>query len=383
MAFLANKTVNRLHLHSAIYVLASAGGGVFFGAFLLKAGTSIPAILCAYALINLGRFCLRPLVLTAAKRVGLRPIVVFGTVLLGLQDPVLAQGHGVGWALLALCAVATLGETFYWTAYHTYYGQVGDAEHRGHQTSAREAVAAVVGIVAPVAGGWALATLGPQAAFGAVALVQILAVLPLLGMPNVSVPPEVEAPYVGVEPGFWMYLANGWIGAGTAVVWQVVLFVSLSQSFTAFGGAMALAALASAMLGLVLGRRLDGGKGVHAAWLSFAVLTVTIVLRAVADTPALAVAANAMGAFVATIYYPTHMTAAYNMAARAPCPLRFQMAWEAGWDIGRGAACLVAAGLIALGATPQATLLLSLIGVVAMLVLLRRYYAGVAAAVPA
>ena len=383
MALLANKTVNRLHLHSGIYVLAAASGGVFFGAFLLKAGVPIPAVLCVYALINVGRLCLRPLTLIAARRVGLRPLVIFGSVLLGLQYPVLAQVHGVGWTLLALCAVSTLGETFYWTAYHTYYGQAGDAEHRGHQTSAREAMSALVGILAPVAGGWALATLGPQAAFGAVALVQFLAVLPLLGMPNVSVPGEVEAAYIGVEPGFWMYLWNGWIGAGTAVVWQVVLFVSLSQSFTAFGGAMALAALASAALGLALGRRLDSGKGVHAAWLSFAVLTVTIVLRSVADTPALAVAANALGAFVATIYYPTHMTAAYNMAARSPCPFRFQMAWEAGWDVGRGSACLLAAGLVALGAPLQATLLVSLIGAVAMLVLLRRYYAGVVLAVVA
>ena len=146
MAFLANKTVNRLHLHSAIFVLASSGGGVFFGVFLLKAGVPIPAVLTTFALINLGRFCLRPLVLVAAKRVGLRALVIFGTLALALQYPVLAQVHGVGPALLLLCIVATLGETFYWTAYHTYYGQVGDAEHRGHQTSAREAVSALVGI---------------------------------------------------------------------------------------------------------------------------------------------------------------------------------------------------------------------------------------------
>jgi energy-converting hydrogenase Eha subunit C len=54
------------------------------------------------------------------------------------------------------------------------------------------------------------------------------------------------------------------------------------------------------------------------------------------------------------------------------------MAWEAGWDIGRGSACLLAAGLVVLGAPLQATLLVSLIGVAAMLVLLRRYYADVA-----
>jgi len=180
-----------------------------------------------------------------------------------------------------------------------------------------------------------------------------------------------------------MYLANGWIGAGTAVVWQIVLFVSLRESFTAFGGAMALAALASAVFGLLLGRHIDAGQGVRAAWLSFAVLVVTIVLRAAATTPEMAVAANALGALVACIYYPTHMTAAYNMAAHSPCPFRFQMAWEGGWDLGRGAGCLVAAGLVALGAPLQATLLLALAGAAAMLFLLRRYYAAVALAVPA
>jgi hypothetical protein len=119
---------------------------------------------------------------------------------------------------------------------------------------------------------------------------------------------------------------------------------------------------------------------VRAAWLSFAVLLVTVMLRAFADTPTLAVAANALGAFVACIYYPTHMTAAYNMAARSPCPFRFQMAWEAGWDIGRGSACLIAAGLVAFGVPLQATLLLALVGVAAMLILLRNYYTGLAPA---
>jgi hypothetical protein len=161
-----------------------------------------------------------------------------------------------------------------------------------------------------------------------------------------------------------------------------VLFIWLGESFTAYGGAMALAAVAAAVTGLVLGRRIDAGRGVSAAWLSFAVLAVTIGLRIWAATPAWAVAANAMGALVACTYYPTQMTAVYNLAQRSACPLRFQLVAEAGWDIGRGAGCLTAAALVALGAPLQATIALSAAGAVAVLLLLRRYYADAIAVSP-
>jgi MFS family permease len=114
-----------------------------------------------------------------AKRFGLKPLVIAGTIGTGLQYPLLAEVHGVGPALFVLCAVSSVADTFYWTSYHAYFASVGDAEHRGHQVGAREAVAAVVGIVGPLATGWALTTLGPRVAFGATAVVLVLAALPI------------------------------------------------------------------------------------------------------------------------------------------------------------------------------------------------------------
>ncbi len=63
MAFFRNDAVNRLNLHLAIHALALSGGGAFYGAFLLRAGTPAPAVLASLALVNLIRFALRPLVL--------------------------------------------------------------------------------------------------------------------------------------------------------------------------------------------------------------------------------------------------------------------------------------------------------------------------------
>ena len=186
MAFLRNGSVNLLNLHYAVHALALSGGGAFFAAFLLKAGVPAPA--CSpLALILAGRFAIRPLVLAPARRWGLKPLVVAGTMLSGLQYPLLAEVHGVGWQLLLLCAVASLADTVYWTSYHAYFASLGDAQHRGHQLGAREAIAAIVGIVGPLLAGWALTNFGPRVAFDATALTVLLAALPIFGIRNVPV----------------------------------------------------------------------------------------------------------------------------------------------------------------------------------------------------
>jgi hypothetical protein len=92
----------------------------------------------------------------------------------------LAAVHGVGVGLFALCVVTSLGDTFYWSSYHAYFAALGSHEHRGSEVGAREAIAALVGIVSPLVTGWALFTLGPAVAFGATALILLSAALPLL-----------------------------------------------------------------------------------------------------------------------------------------------------------------------------------------------------------
>jgi hypothetical protein len=378
MAFFRNDTVNLLNLHYGIHALAQSGGGAFFAAFLLRAGVSAPAVLASLAAIIAGRFVIRPLVLAPARRFGLKPLVIAGTVLTGLQYPVLAEVHGVGWELFVLCAVSSLGDTVYWTCYHAYFASLGDAEHRGHQLGAREAIAAVVGIIGPLAAGWALTTLGPQVAFGATAVVQMLAALPILGTRNVGVVDAAPGALRAAIPGLLMFMADGWMVAGYYFVWQIALFLALGESFAAYGGAMALAALVGAASGLLLGRLIDAGHGGRAVWIATGSLVFTIGLRAVSyGNPVLAVVANAVGALVPALYVPTLMTAVYNQAKGSPCPLRFHIFTEGGWDAGASSGCMIAAALLWAGAPMSLCILLSLIGTAASFALLRHYYGTV------
>jgi hypothetical protein len=90
--------------------------------------------------------------------------------------------------------------------------------------------------------------------------------------------------------------------------------------------------------------------------------------------PWLAVIANALGALAMPLLIPGLATATYNMAKASPCPFRFQMMTEAGWDIGGASACVIAAALVASGVPLAVILLLALPGLAAAALLLRRYY---------
>ena len=195
MAFFRNSTVNLLNLHYGIHALALSGGGAFFAAFLLRAGVPAHGVLTAMAAILIGRFLVRPLILPLGRRFGLKPLVIVGTIITALRYPVLAQVEGVGWPLVVLCAFSSVGDTFYWTAYHAYFASLGDAEHRGHQISAREAAVAMVGIVAPLLTGWALVTVGPGVAFGATCIVLMISAVPLLWTPNVEIADEAPGAF--------------------------------------------------------------------------------------------------------------------------------------------------------------------------------------------
>ena len=384
MAFFRNSAVNLLNLHYGIHCITLYGGGAFFLVYLLQAGLSVPGVLVSLALILAGRFALRPLVIAFAPHWGLRAALVAGTLLSALQYPFVAEVHGIGIVLLALIVFAAIGDMLYWTAYHAYFAALGDNEFRGHQIGAREALAAMVGIVSPLFTGWLLVAFGARVAFGTTAAITALAAVPLLGTPKVAVARQMPGAFRAALPGVLVFMADGWMAVGFWFVWQIALFLSLGESFLAYGGALAFAALVGAIGSLLLGRHIDAGHGNRAVWWVVATIATIIVLRAVATgDPALAVAANALGALGACLYVPTVMTAVYTLAKRSPCTLRFHVAAEGGWDAGAAAGLLAAALATEFGMPLRVSILMSLAGVAAIAIMLRRYYAGSAGTIVA
>jgi hypothetical protein len=377
MAFFRNSTVNLLNVHYGIYAVALSGGGAFFAAYLLKSGVPVAGVFASYAAILASRFAIRPLVLVIAKRIGVRRLVIGGTVLSAAQYTLLPWVNGVGEMLILVCAISAFGETLYWSAYHAYFASLGDDEHRGHQIGVREAIAAVAGILSPLVAGWLLVTCGPRIAFDTTFAIMALSAVPLGWTPEVTVPKSAPGAFRAALPGILLFISDGLLASGYVVVWQVALFLSLGGSYLGYGGALAAAALVGAVGGMLLGRSIDAGHGTRAVWAACAMMAVIIALRALAlGHPALVVAANAVGALGGCLYTPVLMTAVYNRAKRSACTLRFHVATEGGWDFGGTVGLLTCAGFVELGVPLALCVLVSFAGLFMAFALLRSYYAA-------
>lgn len=373
--FFRNGAVNRVYLHAGVQALAQGAGQVFVIAYLLKAGVAPPLALLAMAGIVAGRFVLRPLIVPLGVRLGLKPLLIAGTVAMGVQYLILPAVHGADGALIAFSVASALAEILYYPSSNAYFAAIGDAEHRGHQMAARQAVADIAGIVAPLIGTAGLLTVGPWPTFWAVAAVQALAAVPLLGGPDVAVPAKAPGALTAAWPTVWLLAADGWFDACYIFVWQIALFLTLAQSFAAYGAAMALAGVVGAVCGLLIGRHVDRGGGRRATQIAYGAAALIVAGRTASLAwPPLAVAAHAAGALLMPLLIPPLGKVTANVAKAAPCPLRVNVATDGGWDAGCFTAYLIAAAMLALGSGLAAPVLLALPAVAVGAALLLRHY---------
>ncbi len=366
MQFFTNSTINRSYIHAGLQTFAENAGGVFVFVYLLKSGLTVPIVFTALAAIFMLRIFIRRSVVPVVKQIGLRNGLILGTLMVAASYLLVAQVQGVGPVLFFFVVFDALSTSFYWTCYHAYVSKLGDSEHRGAQVSVREAINAIMGIVAPLLGSFMLVYAGKGSAFYAAAAIEALAILPLLGAPNHRI-----ADHAVIDPSSQSYASklfftDGVITAFFFFTWIIALFQTLGENFGSYGGTLALAGLIGAVMSLVMGRLIDLGHHKSSVQIAYGAIAISIAIKAFAfATPWTAIVATAVGAVAAPLYMPVLMSRVYNMAKASACPLRFQVAAEGAWDLGNGLGCLAAALITWAGFGYFWPLLLGLVGAAA------------------
>ncbi len=350
MSYFSSRNFNRVYLHAALQAFAAYGGEVFAFVFLLKAGIPAPVVLLAIALMYGSRMLFRQLVLPLVRRVGLRRALVVAVLAEAATYPVLSQIAGVGPLLYGYLALWAFSSSLYWTTYHTYVALIGDNDTRGKQSSAIETIGMLMGIGAPAVTGLLLTVFSPLVAFGAVAVAMALSAVPVLLGPEPAIADHAEMPAGTRAEARVILFADGLRTGAFHFTWSIALFLTLGSSFAAYGGAMALTGLVGAAGALLLGRHIDMGRGLGAARIGFAALGVAAVARMFGwPVPALAVGANVAAALAWPLYATAFNARVYTLARQSPCPLRFHIVAEGGWDMGTFLSCLAGAALLQAG----------------------------------
>ncbi len=346
MRFFDNSTINRTYIHAALQTFAANAGGVFVFVYLLKAGISAPIVFCTMASIFLLRIIMRQSVLPLVKKVGLRNGLIIGTLLTSIGYLIVAGLQGLGPLFVVFILVEALGTSIYWTCHHAYVAKLGDPENRGAQVSAREAINATMGIIAPLVGSYLLVFQGSSSAFIVAAIIEALAIIPLLSAPNFRIPLQAINDLIALKYAGRLFFTDGAITAAFFFTWIIALFQSLGGNFGTYGGTLALAGLVGAGMSLGVGRMIDLGQHKRSVQIAYSAIAISLIFKAVSlYVPWTAVAAHAFGAVAAPLYMPVLMSRVYNMTKSAACPVRFQISTEGAWDLGVGLGCLLVAAL--------------------------------------
>lgn len=350
MSYFANRSFNLVYVHAALQAFASYGGEAFAFVYLLKAGIPAPLVLLAIGAMFGSRMIFRQLVLPLVRRVGLRRALVVAILAEAATYPILSQITGTGGLLFVYLALWAFSSSLYWTTYHSYVALMGDNHARGKQTSAIELIGMGMGILAPAVTGLLLTAFSPIVAFGTVAAAMALSIVPVLLGPDPAVADQAEMPREARMAARTILFADGLRSGSFHFTWLIALFLTLGSNYAAFGGAMALSGLVGAVGGLFLGRAIDLGRGLGAVQIGFAALGIAAVARVFGwPVPVLAVAANAAAALAWPLYATAFNARVYNLARQSPCPLRFHIVAEGGWDLGTCLSCLAAAALLYMG----------------------------------
>lgn len=350
MSYFSNRSFNLVYLHAALQAFASYGGEAFAFVYLLKAGVPAPLVLLAIGAMFGSRMIFRQLVLPLVRRVGLRRALVVAILAEAATYLILSQITGTGWLLFVYLALWAFSSSLYWTTYHSYVALMGDTHARGKQTSAIELIGMGMGILAPAVTGLLLTAFSPIIAFGTVAAAMALSTIPVLLGPDLEVADRAEMPREARVAARTILFADGLRSGSFHFTWLIALFLTLGSNYAAFGGAMALSGLVGAVGGLFLGRAIDLGRGLGAVQIGFAALTLAAVARMFGwPEPMLAVAANALAALAWPLYATAFNARVYNLARQSPCPLRFHIVAEGGWDLGTCLSCLAGAALLYVG----------------------------------
>jgi MFS transporter, DHA1 family, inner membrane transport protein len=364
MGFFTNKSFNLVYMHAALQAFAMHGGEAFAFIFLLKAGIPVAQVMLCIGLMFGSRIFLRQAVVPLVKRFGLRLTLVGSIVMEACAYPILSQVTEMGPYLIAYLGLWAMSSSVYWTTYHSYVALLGDNEHRGAQVSIMEFLGTFMGIIAPIVTGLLLTVTTPLIAFGLIAIVMCCGAIPIYFGPSFKIAEEAVVPAETQRLARLLLFSDGLRSGALHFTWITALFITLGSSYVAYGGAMAFAGLVGALAGLFIGKTIDLGNGLRAAKIGFSVLALAAVGRTLGyDVPWLAVLANAAAAIAWPIYNTGFMSRVYSLSKQSPCPLRFTVVSEGGWDLGTATSCTFAALLLHNGFSFFWPISLSLVGI--------------------
>jgi len=337
MAFLKNKDINLLNIHTGLNRFSTTIVLMFGALYFLEQGLSYQTIFLVWIIIFLIRLFFRPISLKLSQKIGLKRAVIFGVFFYSGVFPILTQINGMNLWLYIFIVYWAFADIFYWLPYHSYYAAMGESENRGKHIGIREAFTMTLGAIAPLTGGLLIDNFGFWALYAMSMIIILMGSIPLFFLPCID--PGEKMTYKKAlkeldKRGFWLLLGEGTLYYSHVFIWTIVLY-TLVNNFTTFGWLLSFEIFLNAILFLFLGHYIDKGKGEKITLIATILIAIVITGRALFAYSIPSILVFEVLFALSLCFYSSSLAAGfYNLSKKSHNTLWFHFFGEIGWDIG-------------------------------------------------
>jgi len=263
-SFLHNRELDELYASFAIRSFAISLVSVFVPIYLLKLNFSLSSVLFYYiAAYIIHTISIIPAAKLSAK-FGFKHIILFSLPLLIIFFLLLYSLPQYNWPLPFLAIFSGLNLSLFWVGFHIDFATFSDKKHRGEEVGMIRLITSAFQAIGPIVGGLIITFLGFKSLFVTVSVVLIAAAIPLFLSKDIHTKFDFKTRnlFKGQKLTDAIALvARGMERGMGIVIWPMIIFFNILNSYTALGTITTLTLVFSLAFTFIIGKAADKKRG--------------------------------------------------------------------------------------------------------------------------
>ncbi len=332
----SSRHMNLLNLHLGIVNFSQYLRLAFNVVFFADMGMTPAQICLAMGALLGGRWIFRTPLILVPHRFGSKGGLIVGQILLAIAFLMYRHVEGLGPWLWASLALMSAGEALYWHTVHTTFATLAEHGKFGRQLAARGIFMGIGGMLAPVTAALVQGVGHWSGVFVLATASVMVSLIPLLMMPEPCPPGPVnwrQGMRVN-KAGFRLFMGWGVLGSTLSILWPMIVFLEIG-TVEKYGWLMSSVALLSFVVMIVVGRRIDMGKGQKAVVYGCIAYAGALGAQALlGHTPLQIMFFSVLTTLAMSLFSQPFNASLYRWAKETRNPLWFHYWSEFGWDLG-------------------------------------------------
>lgn len=234
LEFLRNRELNEMYVSMFLRSLAASMIGIFIPIYLLQVGLPFQHLFKFFIILEISQLSFIIPSFFLSYKFGIKHIILFSNPFFIVFYLMLLTLENFNWPLWLIACVGGIGNSLFWSGYHSDFSLFSDKKGRGKEISFVEIITKLVGVIGPIISGVILTIYGFPLLFVLVSIIFLLSAFPLFlsketkSRISFSLREIFSRKKIGDYIGFMSYGIESGVNI---VVWPTFIFLLIFKEF--------------------------------------------------------------------------------------------------------------------------------------------------------